>query len=344
VAAWLRGHAGVDAAAAKSLSTRGYSEGVTACPQRPPLPEDVSVLERGWLSSNNVLVHDRRGDGGGAVLVDTGHCSHAAQTVALLRDALGEHGGLGRIVNTHLHSDHCGGNAAVAAAFGGVPIDVPPGSFEAVRRWDEAALSYRATGQRCERFTPRAALPPGGRTRLGAREWELIAAPGHDPDALMLFDAEHGVLITGDALWENGFGVVFPELEGQHAFDDVAAVLDVIERLPVAAVIPGHGAPFGDVPAALARARSRLAAYRIDPDRHARHAARVLLKYHLMEERQQPLQAVLRWAQGTSLFVAIWQQVGARLTGSPDEWAARLVDELARSGALHVQAGVVCDA
>nr|MBA2724050.1 MBL fold metallo-hydrolase [Methylibium sp.] len=209
------------------------------------LPDDLTVLERGWLSSNNVLIHDRDDDAGGAVLVDSSHCTHAAQTVALLRQALAG-APLGRIVNTHLHSDHCGGNAAVAQAFGGVPIDVPPGGFAAVQCWDEEALGFRPIGQRCMRFAARGTLAPGGRTRLGAREWDVIAAPGHDPDAVMLFDAAHGVLISGDALWENGFGIVFPELEGKPGFDDVAAVLDLIEHLPVAAVIPGHGAPFTD--------------------------------------------------------------------------------------------------
>jgi glyoxylase-like metal-dependent hydrolase (beta-lactamase superfamily II) len=38
----------------------------------------------------------------------------------------------------------------------------------------------------------------------------VIAAPGHDPDSVMLLDRHHGVLIYADALRENGFGVVFP--------------------------------------------------------------------------------------------------------------------------------------
>ncbi len=307
------------------------------------LPDDLTVLVRGWLSSNNVLIHDRDDDAGGAVLVDSSHCTHAAQTVALLRQALAG-APLGRIVNTHLHSDHCGGNAAVSEAFGGVPIDVPSGGFDAVQRWDEDALGFRPIGQRCVRFSARGRVVPGGRLRLGAREWEVIAAPGHDPDAVVLFDSAHGVLISGDALWENGFGIVFPELQGEPGFDAVAAALDAIEQLPVATVIPGHGPAFADVAGALARARARLTGYRADPDRHARHSAKVLVKYHLMEERKQPLEEVLRWAQGASLFVAIWQRVGAPLAGSPEEWAARLVDELAGSGALRVEGGVVCDA
>ena len=36
-------------------------------------------------------------------------------------------------------------------------------------------------------------------------------------EALIYHCAEKRILISGDALWENGFGVVFPELDGEQA-------------------------------------------------------------------------------------------------------------------------------
>ena len=307
----------------------------------------ITVFERGWLSSNNVLLHgDGDPDGAGATLVDTSHCLHGEQTVALLRAALGNEP-LAQLVNTHLHSDHCGGNARLQREFG-APLSVPLGSWAAVQAWDEDALSFKATGQVHERFAAQTALAPGERLRVGLRCWEAIAAPGHDPDSLMLFDAAEGVLISADALWENGFGVVFPELGGDastagQAFDDVAAVLGAIERLPVRWVIPGHGAPFTDVGAALQRARSRLAGFRAAPARHARHAAKVLLKYHLMELRSQPLPALRGWAGGTPLFAALWRDIGQAQAASPAAWSELLAAELCASGALAMRDGVVFD-
>ncbi|HEX6017922.1 MAG TPA: MBL fold metallo-hydrolase, partial [Burkholderiaceae bacterium] len=235
----------------------------------------LTVLERGWLSSNNVLIHAAPGESG-AVLVDTGHVMHAEQTVALMRHAL-QGRPLARIVNTHLHSDHCGGNAALQRAFG-APITVPPGNAAAVAAWDTMRLTHGSTGQRSERFAYAATLAPGEHFVAGGRRWDAIAAPGHDPFSLMLFDAAHGVLLSADALWEQGFGVVFPEIDGVPGFDDVAATLDAIERLPVRVVVPGHGTPFADVSGALARARARLAGFVQDPARHARHAVKVLIK------------------------------------------------------------------
>jgi len=300
----------------------------------------LSVLERGWLSSNNIVIH-AAGEEPGAVLVDSGHVRHAEQTVALVRHALrGQR--LHRIVNTHLHSDHCGGNAALQRAFG-APIVVPPGNADAVATWDTTRLTHATTGQSSERFTHADTLAAGEHFVAGARRWDAIAAPGHDPFSLMLFDAQHGVLISADALWENGFGVVFPEIDGEPGFDDVGAVFDVIERLPVQVVVPGHGAPFTDVAAALARSRSRLASFQSQPERHARHAAKVMIKYHVMEERRIAHDTLLQWAAATPFLQAAWRRFGAPHSDSAAAWCARFVDELVAANVLARDGALVVD-
>ena len=78
----------------------------------PGVASTMRVLERGWVSSNNVLLFD---DDQSATLVDTGYVTHGEQTLALVRHAL-EGRRLTRIINTHLHSDHCGGNALLSRA------------------------------------------------------------------------------------------------------------------------------------------------------------------------------------------------------------------------------------
>ncbi len=301
----------------------------------------VAVFERGWLSSNNVLIHAAAGETG-AVLVDTGHVNHAEQTVLLVQAALLGRP-LARVVNTHLHSDHCGGNAALQRAFG-APVSVPPGQADAVLAWDEDQLSFRATGQRIERFSVQRVMSPGDVLVAGGREWQVIAAPGHDPHSVILFDAVNGVLISADALWENGFGVVFPELQGEPGFDDVGTVLDTIASLPVRLVVPGHGAPFADAAGALKRARSRLAGFRADPARHARHAVKVLIKYHLMEERSVPLDELLRWAAAAPLLAQVLADSAPRGLVSAAAWAELIVRELVSGEALGLRDGMVFDA
>lgn len=306
----------------------------TKPPELPELP-GLQVLQRGWLSSNNVLLH---GQGAGAVLVDSGHVRHAPQTLALVGHALrGET--LAGVVNTHLHSDHCGGNATLQRAYG-CTLTVPPGLWDAVQAWDTEALSYAPTGQACERFRADAVLRPGECLQVGGQQWQALAAPGHDPHSLLLFNAEHGVVITADALWEQGFGVVFPELDGAAAFDDVAQVLDLIESLGARWAIPGHGAPFADIAGALQRARQRLAAFRADPARHARHALKALLVYHLMEVDAQPMAALLHWLDSNSLYGSVWQRLG-RPAGSLQAYGTVLVQELADAGVLVLHDAVV---
>ncbi len=296
-----------------------------------PALDGIRVFERGWLSSNNVLIL-AQGEEAGAVLVDSGHLRHAEQTRALVAHALAGQP-LARVVNTHLHSDHCGGNAMLQRAFGAA-VCVPPGQAEAARRWDEEHLSYRPTGQHCERFTVNGVLGPGQALQAGGRTFEVLAAPGHDPDSVILFDRASGLLISADALWENGFGVVFPELEGEAAFHEVAAVLDLIETLPVKLVVPGHGGVFTDVAAALARARTRLTSFVNDPQRHARHAAKVLLSYHVMEVQAETHARLGAWAGTTPLFVALWERVGQGEAIGPSAWAALLTRELVAAGAV----------
>ena len=83
--------------------------------------------------------------------------------------------------------------------------------------------------------------------------------------SIILFEPQSRALISADALWENGFGVIFQELEGERAFDEVAKTLDLIESLRPLAVIPGHGKVFTQVAQSLVAARRRLDGFVRDP-------------------------------------------------------------------------------
>lgn len=286
-------------------------------------------LERGWLSANNIVFTQGR-----VTVVDTGYCTQAAQTVALLRHALQEQA-LQQIVNTHLHSDHCGGNAALQAAWPRVQTWVPPGQVADVYDWNADALSYTPTGQECPRFRADGVLTPGSTVLLGEHDWQVHAAPGHDPHSVVLFEPQRRLLISADALWQNGFGVVFPEVEGQHAFDEVAATLDVIERLRPSCVLPGHGPMFHDVPAALAIARKRLEGFVASPKRHARYAAKVLLKYKMLEWQQASLQHVQDWCAATPYMQLLRVSYFAPLDNP--SLVQELVQELVASKALVME-------
>lgn len=264
---------------------------------RPLLPPDITVFERGWLSSNNVLIRGRSSN----ALIDSGYCTHAAQTVALVEAALEGHP-LDVLLNTHLHSDHCGGNASLQAHYPGVRTLIPPGLSEHVRNWDPYALTFTPTGQSCPEFVFDAVLVAGTQLTLGDRSWQIHAAPGHDPHSVILFEPLSRVLVSADALWERGFGVVFPELEGADAFAAVGQTIDLIESLDPLTVIPGHGSAFSNPASAIAVARERLRNFVKYPDKHVQYAAKVLLKFKLLEVQRIDIRALESWTRATPYF------------------------------------------
>ncbi|QDL56025.1 MBL fold metallo-hydrolase [Rhodoferax aquaticus] len=297
-------------------------------------PAGVTVFERGWLSSNNILIQGE----GGTALIDSGYCTHAEQTLALVESAL-QGRPLDLLLNTHLHSDHCGGNAALQARFPELQTHIPPGHADYVRVWDAYALSYTPTGQHCPRFSLSATLQPGSEMHLGDLQWQVHAAPGHDPHSVILFEPQSRTLVSADALWEKGFGVVFPELDGDDAFDEVSATLDVIERLNPATVIPGHGAAFTDAPQAIAYARQRLNGFVQNPGKHVQYAIKVLVKFKLLEAQAIERAALEQWMQSTRYFADTFGKHfdANKFTDGVDH----LVQDLVRSGAAAVQGSVI---
>ena len=261
----------------------------------------AQVLVRGWLSANNIVFAGNAAGQTGACVVDTGYASHAEQTGALIEQALGG-APLARVVNTHLHSDHCGGNASLARRWPGLHISVPSGYRTRLLPWDEAKLNYRDTDQQCEPFTPQAFISAGDELMLGPRAWQVHAAPGHDPDAVLLFEPHSRTLISGDALWESRLAIIFPELVGEPGFDAAHRALSLIEALAPRLVLPGHGQPFTGVQQAIEASRQRLRAFAAAPIKHRQHAARALLSFHMLEHRRRPRGALIDWMVRTPIF------------------------------------------
>ena len=247
------------------------------------LPTSLQVLERGWLSANNILLFE----GDNATLIDSGYVTHATQTVELVRQALdGRH--LTRLINTHSHSDHIGGNAALQAAFG-CQIMVPAGLHAAIADWDEDALLLSPLGQQSARFQHDSLIGANCELEMGGLNCQTLAVPGHDMEALGYYNPEKRILISGDALWENGFGVIFPELLGEaDGLSSTLATLEMLAKLPIDIVIPGHGSPFAAVDAAFERAFRRLAMFTADIDKLAWHAIKVIVSFAMMEKRRLP--------------------------------------------------------
>lgn len=93
-------------------------------------------------------------------------------------------------------------------------------------------------------FTPSAHIEDGSKIDLGNLSLEVIAIPGHTPDALALLDRENGRLFTGDSYYKGPIWLYAPET-------DLAAYRTSIARLAalapdLKAVHGAHNEPFSD--------------------------------------------------------------------------------------------------
>ena len=316
--------------------------GITMNPNpHTQLPPGVHVLVHDWLSANAVVLWD---DAGTASVVDTGHVTRARATCDGVASALAGRR-LRRIVNTHLHSDHCGGNARLQRELGAgadCAIVVPAGELPGAGAWEQPESGVAQAGQQAEPFRADCGYAAGDTLWMGGLPWQAHAAGGHDDHALMLFQPDARVLISGDALWEHGFGVLFPEIDGGDGFAAQRDTLRRIERLAPRLVIPGHGPVFAQPGAALERAHARLDGFEADPPRHAAHALRVLLKFHVMEQARPPTREALSgWFASTAMV----RRAVRRFWPGQAESAVfeQTLDALARVGALLPRGERVAD-
>ena len=300
--------------------------------KRPTLPPQMHVFVRDWLSANHVVL---RSDAG-CVVIDSGYDKHVPLMLALIASRMGLDGRpLAKLVNTHCHSDHVGGNAALRRAYG-CTIAVPAGEAPLIDAWDERALLYEYADQRAERFAVDEILEPGSTHTWGDIEWRALAAPGHAMGALVFFNDEHRILISGDALWQNGYGIVMPPELDPGALPATRATLEMIATLDARCVVPGHGEPFTDVDAALERAFARTTAFEVDPMRTVRHVLKALLVFSLLDRERMPLASLPLYVER----VGVYREFNARfLRLDPATLAEKLVTELEVAGAVRRAGG-----
>jgi len=300
--------------------------------KRPTLPPQMHVFVRDWLSANHVVL---RSDAG-CVVIDSGYDKHVPLMLALIASRMGLDGRpLAKLINTHCHSDHVGGNAALRRAYG-CTIAVPTGEAPLIDAWDEQALLYEYADQRAERFAVDEILEPGSTHTWGDIEWRALAAPGHAMGALVFFNDEHRILISGDALWQNGYGIVMPPELDPGALPATRATLEMIATLDARCVVPGHGEPFTDVDAALERAFARTTAFEVDPMRTVRHVLKALLVFSLLDRERMPLASLPLYVER----VGVYREFNARFFRlDPATLAEKLVTELEVAGAVRRAGG-----
>jgi glyoxylase-like metal-dependent hydrolase (beta-lactamase superfamily II) len=158
------------------------------------------------------------------------------------------------VVNSHTHNDHVGDNwefssvAGMDTAFtrnsakgsradaqseldsGNVCGDLPKG-FD--------AKSYTTKPWKITKW-----IHDGSKFDLGDRTIEVIATPGHTPDAISLLDRANGLLFTGDSYYGGPIYLYRPETDVaayEHSMTKLVALAPHLKLL-----LPAHNAPAAD--------------------------------------------------------------------------------------------------
>jgi glyoxylase-like metal-dependent hydrolase (beta-lactamase superfamily II) len=173
-------------------------------------------------------------------------------------------------VATHSHGDHVGGlhefeNRAIhraeadriASAGVGTTLDATEFSDNVTGPYRDAGIDVpdllvdavppRPDGEpltTAVEVTPAPAttvLDDGDVIDLGDRAFEVLHLPGHSPGSIGLWDADSGVLFSGDAVYD---APLLDQLDGS-SIDDYVATMQRLRELPVTVVHGGHEPSFG---------------------------------------------------------------------------------------------------
>jgi len=82
--------------------------------------------------------------------------------------------------------------------------------------------------------------------------------------------------------------------------------------------------------------------YVANPEKHMQYAAKVLLKFKLLEAQRMERSALVAWARGTPHFATTFTKHFAELELA--QGVDQLVADLVRSGAATVQGTAICNA
>ena len=164
-----------------------------------------------------------------AILFDTGM---GISDIRAVVDELMKKGGINPplhliVLNSHTHNDHVGGNwefdtiysmdtdfsrQNAKGSLADAQAEIAPGEIcgSLPTNFDPAA--YRTHPWHISRY-----IHDGETIELGGRVIEVLATPGHTPDAISLFDRAGGLLFTGDTYYPAPIWLYRPETD-LHAY------------------------------------------------------------------------------------------------------------------------------
>jgi len=158
------------------------------------------------------------------------------------------------VVNSHTHNDHVGDNWRFTDVYGMATDFTRANALGST----EDALAELAPSQLCgdlpPGFNPREYatrpfhishwLHDGDKIELGGRTLQIIATPGHTPDAIALLDEKNGLLFTGDTFYPGPIFLYRPETDLDAYVASVKKLAALAPRLRL--LLPAHNVPVAE--------------------------------------------------------------------------------------------------
>jgi len=186
----------------------------------------IQVGAFGPWQTNAYLVWD--GQSADALVLDPGMGAATTLTARAAEIGLRIH----LIANSHGHVDHIFDNAAMKRS-SGAPLAIHP---------DDA---YRLKGDNIYGFEiePSVAeqdLHEGDTLVIGDLGFRVLHTPGHTEGSVCLYEADRGLLLSGDVLFRGSYGRT--DLPGGDDAQMVASLRRLLGEIPSGTrILPGHG-------------------------------------------------------------------------------------------------------
>jgi hydroxyacylglutathione hydrolase len=257
---------------------------------------DLFFIERGYLNANHFVY---RGDP--SVLIDSGYVADFKETARVLNELGVGISDVGRIISTHCHCDHIGGNKIIYE-HSGCDIILHEIGKHFIESGDDWSTWWRYYNQQADFFPCAQGLEDGDLIAVGPHRFEVIYTPGHAADGIVLYNRKDRLLISSDTLWEHDLAAHTIRVEGNAAVYYTKKSLEKISGLKVSMVCPGHGPIFTDIKSALQRSLTRIDGYLADRRKVGTDVLKKITVYTLLMKKTIPVHSFFDLLMDTHWF------------------------------------------
>jgi len=155
------------------------------------------------------------------------------------------------VLNSHTHDDHVGGNWQFDYVYGmdteftrknakgsreDAQAEIAPGEI-----CGQLPAGFNRNAYATRPWSIKTYIHDGDRIDLGERSLEVVATPGHTPDALSLLDRSNGLLFTGDTYYPAPIWLFRPETDLDAYKNSVRKLVSLAPQIKL--VLGAHNIP-----------------------------------------------------------------------------------------------------